>query len=72
MQLDRPTYIGAAIFDLSKKLIYDFHYRFIKKQMQQSNSKLLYTDAGRYFLYIFNSLIYKITNIDPYSSDLIL
>ena len=53
VKLDRPIYIGVAILDISKILIYDFHYGFMKKNMPESNLKLLYTDTGIYFFIFF-------------------
>ena len=42
LTLNKPIYVGITVPDLSKWLIYDFHYRFIKKHFY---SDLLFTDT---------------------------
>ena len=42
--LNRPAYIGMHILHLSKTLMYDFYYNYIKKKYE-NNAKLLFTDT---------------------------
>ena len=40
--LNKPSYIGFTVLDLSKWLMYDFRYNFIKKNF---DADLLFTDT---------------------------
>ena len=64
LTLIKPAYVEMCVLDLSKVLMYDFHYDCIKNKYG-SNSRLLFTD--------FESLMYKIKTGDIYEDfDLIL
>ena len=56
--LNRPAYVGMCILDVSKTLMYDFHYKYILKRYPGHKSRLLFTDS--------DSLIYKIEAEDVY------
>ena len=44
LMLNKPTYVCMCILDLSRLLMYEFHYDYIKNKYG-NNSRLLFTDT---------------------------
>jgi len=57
--LDKPIFTGFCILELSKVIMYDFHYNHIIKKYTHSNVKLLFTDTDSLCYYIRTANIYK-------------
>ena len=57
MVLNKPIYLGQAILDLSKTLMYDFHYGYVKPK---------YGDRARLLFRDTDSLCYQIQTEDFY------
>ena len=42
VKMNKPVYLGQAILDLSKTIMYEFHYDYMKRKYNESDLKLLY------------------------------
>ena len=58
LKLDKPSYVGMCILDLSKVLMYDFHYNFIKAKYDDL-ARLLFTDTDSLCYYIRTDDVYE-------------
>ena len=58
VKMNKPVYLGQAILDLSKTIMYEFHYDYMKRKYNESDLKLLYMDT--------DSLVYDVKTEDFY------
>jgi len=49
IKFDKPIYIGFAVLDVSKTLMYDYHYTTMKAHYKDAIT-LMYTDTGNILL----------------------
>ena len=59
VKMNKPVYLGQAILDLSKMIMYEFHYDYMKRKYGEDDLKLCYMDT--------DSLVYKIRTEDFYA-----
>ena len=60
---NKPVYLVMCILDLSKTLMYDFHYNYVK-QKYRDKAKLLFTDTDRLMYEIQTEDFYKDISAD--------
>ena len=63
VKMNKPIYLGQAVLDLSKTLMYEFWYDHLKP-MYGDNIKLCYTDTDSFIMYIKTDDFYKDISAD--------
>ena len=58
VRMNKPIYLGQAILDLSKTLIYEFWYDYIKS-MYGDKARICYTDTDSFIIHIKREDFYK-------------
>ena len=58
VKMNKPIYLGMSILDISKKLIYEFWYDYIKRKYQ-NNAELRYMDTDSFIIHIKTECFYK-------------
>ena len=56
--MNRPADLGMSISDISKTLMYEFWYDYIKPKYQ-NNEKLCYMETDSFIIYIKTGGFYK-------------
>ncbi|CAH3175005.1 unnamed protein product [Porites evermanni] len=60
---NKPVYVGQAILDLSKTLMFDFHYKYIREKYE-NKAELLFTDTDSLMYHIHTDDFYKDISLD--------
>ena len=58
LTMNKPVYLGMSILDLSKIIMFDFHYKYIKPKYG-NKAKLLFTDTDSFLYEIQTEDFYK-------------
>ena len=58
LTMNKPVYLGMCILDLSKTIMYDFHYNYIKPKYE-NKAKILFTDTDSFMYEIQTEDFYK-------------
>ena len=57
-KMDKPLYLGMSILDISKRLMYEFWYDYIKPKYRD-RSKLCFMDTDSFVIHIATEEFYK-------------
>ena len=57
--MNKPVYLGQARLDLSKTIMYEFHYDYMKRKYSEDKLKLCYMDMDSLFYSLKTEDFYK-------------
>ena len=63
VKMNKPVYLGMSILDISKTLIYEFWYDYIKPKYKDK-AKLCYMDTDSFVINIFTENVFEDINND--------
>ena len=56
--MNKPIYLGTSILDISKTLVYEFWFDYVKPKYKDK-AKLWYTDTDSFIIHIRTEDFYK-------------
>ena len=56
--MNKPVYLGLSVLDLSKTVLYEFRYDYVKPKYGE-NGKHCYMDTGSFIVHVKTDDIYK-------------
>ena len=56
--MNKPIYLGMSMLNISKTLMYEFWYDYIKSKYQDK-AKLCYTDSDSFIIHIETKIFFK-------------
>ena len=56
--MNKPVYLGLSILDLSKTVMYEFWYDYVRQKYRE-NAKLCYKDTDNFIVHVKTDNIYK-------------
>ena len=63
VKMNKPVYLGISILDISKTLMYEFWYDYVKPKYQEK-AKLCYMDTDSFLINFFTEDFFEDTNND--------
>ena len=63
VKMNKPVYLGMSILDISKTLMHEFWYDYIKLKYKDK-AKLCYTDTDSFVIHIFTEDLFEDINND--------
>lgn len=69
VKMDRPLYVGMCILDISKRLMYDFHYNKMVNFYGRDKIGISYTDTDSFVYWIKTEDMYNDLRTFPYKDD---